>query len=293
MSIILGLFTLLLSIAIPLALLLTTNFQVIHFALFFIIPVGAIFTGYLCGYGYFKGLVLSNRKITGGHYFVGLIMAIVCLVSVLYGTYYLSCFNEEEQKIEYSLEGNHVSDYEVNGYGEMTFPKYTRYMIENTPVSFSIRSTNITEVSNPIFGWIVTIIDYLGLLAGCLACGSSIYDKYEYCDNCKKYKKKKKIFDIPKPNGKGFFDELETLVNNLNMSIFLEEIIDKYKNDRLKTGEYYECYLIYCESCRSASFKFKLYEKNKKGKVVENDDFKYTIDVNYDFVRNYIKKDAA
>lgn len=293
MSIILGLITLIVSIAIPIVLLITMDFQVIHFALFFIIPVGAIFIGYLCGYGFFKGLVLSNRKITGTHYFIGLLMAIICLASIQYGTYYLSCYNEEEQKIEYTLDGTHISEYEEEDYGRLTFFNYTKYMIEKTPVSFSIRTTNITEVSNPIFGWIVTIIDYLGLILGCLGCGSNMNDENDYCDRCKTYKKKKKIFDIPKPNGKAFFGDIESLNDNLNMGILIEEIVDKYKDDRLKTGEYYECYLVYCESCRSASFKFKLYEKNKKGKVVENDDFKYAINVNYDFVRNYIKKNIA
>ncbi|QUH27773.1 hypothetical protein [Vallitalea guaymasensis] len=293
MSIILGLLSLIVSIALPVIIMVFTDFQVIHFSLFFIVPVGAIAVGYVCGFGFFKGLFLSHKKIKGAHFFIGVLMAIICLVSIKYATYYLTCFDEQTQDIVYTLDGDHISNYEIDGYGTMTFFNYNKYLIENTPITFSRRSRTLAEVSNPTFGWIIAIIDYLGIIAGCLLSGSSIKGKSEYCDTCNKYKKSKKIFKIPKANGKAFFDELETLVKDMNMDVFLEEIIQKHVNKGEKLDEYYECHLVYCESCRTASFKFKLFERTSKNKIEENSSFNYNIKVNYDLVRSYIDQNVA
>ncbi|GMQ58159.1 hypothetical protein AN1V17_25540 [Vallitalea sediminicola] len=293
MSIILGLLSLIVSIAIPVIITVVTDFQVIHFSLFFIVPVGAIAVGYVCGFGFFKGLFLSHKKITGVHFFIGFLMAIICLVAIKYTTYYLTCFDEQTQDIVFTLDGDHISKYEIEGYGEMTFLNYNKYLIENTPISFSRRTRTVAEVSNPTFGWIIAIIDYLGIIAGCILAGSGVKGKYDYCDSCNKYKKSKKIFNIPKANGKAFFEELETLVKDMNMDIFLDEIVQKHVNTGEKTDEYFECHLVYCESCRTAEFKFKLFERTSKNKIEENDNFNYSIKINYEFVKKYIEQNVA
>jgi hypothetical protein len=172
----------------------------------------------------------------------------------------------------------------------MTFLNYNKYLIENTPITFSRRSRTLGEVSNPTFGWIITIIDYIGIILGCLLCGSVVKGDNEYCDSCNKYKKIKKIFTISKTNGKDFFGELETSVKDMNIDLILDGLISKYTNSDEKRDEYYQCNLVYCESCRTASLNFKLFERNRKNKIEENSDFEYRVNVNYDSVSKYINK---
>jgi hypothetical protein len=293
MSIILGILSLVVSIALPVIIMIFTDFQIIHFSVFFIIPAGAIAVGYVCGFGFFKGLFLSQKKIKKSHFFIGVILAVICLVSIKYTTYYLTCFDNETMDIVYTLDGNHISNFEVDGYGKMTFLNYNKYLIENTPITFSRRSQELGEVSNPTFGWIVAIIDYLGIIVGCLLAGSGISGGSEYCDTCSKYRKSKKIFNIPKSNGKAFFVELETLVKDMNMDVFLEEIIQKHASEDKKLEEYYQCHLVYCEGCRTASLQFKLFERSRRNRIEENNDFNYSIKVNYDLVSSYINQNVA
>ncbi|MCT4686033.1 hypothetical protein [Vallitalea sp.] len=293
MSIILGVLSLVVSIALPVVIMIFTDFQIIHFSLFFIIPAGAIAVGYVCGFGFFKGLFFSQKKIKKPHLFIGVLMAIICLVSIKYTTYYLTCFDGETGDIVYTLDGDHISNYEIDGYGRMTFINYNKYLIENTPITFSRRSQQLGEVSNPTFGWVMAIIDYIGIIVGCLLAGLSISGGNEYCDTCSKYRKSKKIFNIPKANGKAFFVELETLVKDMNMDVFLEEIIQKHVSKDKKTEEYYQCHLVYCEECRTAFLKFKLFERSRRNRIEENNNFNYSIKVNYDLVRNYINQNVA
>ena len=194
MSIILGILSLIISIVLPIFILILTDFPAIHFSLLFIIPVGALIIGFICGFGYYKGLHKSNKFISGKHYLIGLILSLICIFGIKYIGYMFTCIDPQTYDIVYTLDGDHISNYEIDGYGQLDFLTYTKYMIENTPISFSYKARSLGDVSNPIMGWVFTMIDFLGVIAGCLFAGYYIKDENPYCHSCNLYKKKKTIF---------------------------------------------------------------------------------------------------
>jgi hypothetical protein len=294
MSILLGLLSLVISIAVPVLIMIFADFQLLHFSIFFIIPAGAIAIGYACGFGFFKGLIISNKKISSKHFIIGILMAFICLASIKYATYHLTCVSPETGKIEYKLDGNHISNYQIDGYGRMTFVNFNKFMIESTPITFSRRgSQTLGEVTNPTACWVFAIIDFLGVFIGVIAAGIGIKDKHQYCETCNKYKNSKKIFKLLKTDGQAFFDELEIITNDISESTSLKQIIEKY-NGKVKTGDaFLECTLIYCHNCKKATLSFKLFEVTSTNKVKENSEFKYNVAINYNLVRDYIKEIAA
>lgn len=292
MSIILGFLSLVISIALPVLILFFTGCEALHFSMFFIIPVGALILGYICGYGYFKGLFKSNTYITGKHYLIGFILSLICIVGVEYASYMITCVDPQTSEIVYSLDGDHVSNYYTDEYGDLDFLTYKKYMIETTPISFSYKNKSLGDVSNPIAGWIFAMIDYLGVLVGCLFSGSMQKD-HPYCHTCKLYKKEKDAFNFPKMAGEGFFTQLENCLakenhqesfNNLLASVTLSPSLEK--------DEHFLCKLIYCDNCNTASLKFELHELNAKNKLEINSDFEFLVDVDYESLMNFINRPA-
>jgi hypothetical protein len=290
MSILFGTLSLFLSIFLPVLILFITGFQIMSFSLFFIIPVGALAIGYLCGYGYFKGLVKSNTYILRKHFLIGIILSFVCIIGIKYATYSLTCLDPETYDIVYSLDGDHVSNYEVDGYGQMNFLNYTIFMIETTPISFSYKAQSIGEVSNPIASWIFALIDFLGVSLGAMVAGSNQKDN-PYCHRCQLYKKKKDIIKVPKAEGTRFFEELENSVAKADMGESTKALISNFNIDQsLEKEEHFLGKLIYCESCHKASLDFEYHQFNSKKKLEKNPDYKHTVDVNYSIIDSPINK---
>lgn len=283
MSIILGLISLIAAIAIPIAATVYFNFEVIHFSMLFIVPVGALAIGVLAGFGYFKGLVIKNSKITGKHYLVALIIGIICLGAVKYGTYRLTCITPEYE-IEYTLDGNHVSNYEIDGYGQLTFVNFNKYLIESTPISFSRRSREIGQVDNKTIQWALAIVDYLGVIIGCLAAGIFATGDCEYCDGCNKYMKKKTIFKVKKEDGQAFTSELNALIGEDMPTITLKDLENKYAG---KGREHLIASILHCDSCHKTFIELELFENVGSRKYTLNKDFEYKKEISHQLVRDY------
>ncbi|QZY55854.1 hypothetical protein [Crassaminicella profunda] len=292
MSIILGLLSLFVSIALPVLILFFIGYEALHFSIFFIIPIGALIIGYICGYGYYKGLFKSNTYITGKHYFIGLILSLICILGVEYSSYVITCIDPQTNAIVYSLDGDHVSNYYTDEYGQLDFLTYKKYMIETTPVSFSYKNKSLGDVSNPIVGWIFTMIDYLGVIVGCLFVGSTQKD-HPYCHTCKLYKKEKEIFNFPKMAGEGFFTQLENSLSKDDHQEAFNALLESVSlNPSLEKNEHFLCKLIYCDQCKTASLKFELHEFNSKNKLEINSDFDFIVDVDYESLMNFIHRTA-
>lgn len=288
MSILFGLISLLLSILLPVLITFFAGFQPMHFSIFFIIPIGAIFIGYICGYGYFKGLSKSNTFVSRRHFIIGVILSIICILGIKYATYTVTCIDPQTSEIIYTLDGDHISNYEIEGYGQLNFLTYNKYIIENTPISFSRRGRSIGEVSNPIVGWIFAIIDYLGVAVGYLYSGIKL-KKRPYCDRCMLYKKEKKLFKFSKANGSELFNELEGSLSKMDMGESFSTLMNKFKlDDSSINQEHYLCKIIYCEDCKDASLSFSLYEFDSKRKLKENSEFSHAVNVKYDLVKGFL-----
>jgi hypothetical protein len=292
MSILLGLLSLIASIAIPILIMVFTNYELISLGIFFVIPAGAIAIGYVCGFGLFKGLILSSKRITAKHFVIVMLMALISFASIKYITYSLTCINTETGKIEYSMDGDHVGNYDVPGYGSMTFLNYSKLMIESTPISFSYKSRSMGEVDNPTVSWVFAIINFIGIFIGAVAAGIGFKDKHQYCESCNNYKKSKKIFKILKTDGQSFFEELEMLTNDVSDSTSLKQIVGKYGKVKLGNA-FFEGTLIYCNNCRKSTLSVKLFEVSSTNKIHENDEFEYNVNLNFNIAREYIKEDVA
>lgn len=280
MSILFGFITLLLSILIPTLVLVFTDFQIMGFSLFFVIPVGSIAIGYLCGFGYYKGLVKSNVYISKQHLLIGLLIALLCIGGLKYAEYALTYVDPNTGDIAYSLGGvDHISNYEVDGYGPLTFINYTRLIIESTPISFSYKARAIGEVSNPTVSWVFAIIDFIGVIAGCLFVGLS-QRSIPYCHDCQLYMKKKKFIKIPSADGQKFFEALNGCLESEGPSAAINALLDEYQSTTVgKRDEHFLGILTHCANCRKATLSFELYQLNSKKQLTQNDSFKYSIEV--------------
>lgn len=288
MSILFGLISLLLSILLPVLITFFTGFEVMRFSIFFIVPIGALIIGYICGYGYFKGLSKSNTFVSRRHFIIGLILSLICILGIKYATYMVTCVDPYTSEIVYTLDGAHVSNYVMEGYGELDFLTYNQYMIETTPISFINKGHSLGEVSNPIVGWIFAIIDYLGVAVGCLFYGFVLRDQ-PYCHKCMLYKKEKEFFKLSKINGSEFFKKIEGSLSNIDMDESFNSLINEFKlDDSIENEEYYLCKIIYCEECKESLLSFSLYEFNSKKKLSENTEFNHVIDVKYDLVKEFL-----
>jgi hypothetical protein len=280
MSILFGIISLFLSILVPTLVLTFTDFQIMGFSLFFVIPVGAIAIGYIAGFGYYKGLVKSNIYVSKKHIVVGLFIALICIFGLKYAEYSITYLDPITGGITYALTGvDHISNYEIDGYGKLNFINYTRLIIESTPISFSYRARSMGEISNPTVSWVFAFIDFLGVIAGCLYVGIS-KRTLPYCHSCQLYNKELKLIKIPTEDGENFFEELNACFASEEVGTSIISLLDKHQLNTLpKNAEHYQGILVYCENCKAATLRFELYKLNSKKQLVINSSFELDIKV--------------
>lgn len=286
MGVILTLGTMILGILIPILIMLYTGWDLINFSLMFVVPVGAIAVGYVCGFGYFKSLVKADKKIDKGHYITGVILALICFSAIMYGQYYITCIDDAGY-ITYSLSGDHISNYIHDDYGPLTFFNFIIYNIETAVVSFSHRTTEIGTVENVTLNYVFFVVNIIGIIYGFISSGFGRSGQ-PYCDKCRKYKKDIEISDIPKENMDEIISEIEKLAKINDNGDSLKEYLGNYKiDDKLKKQEHLEGELSFCEECKSAVFKLSLYEFSKKNKLDINSNYSKEIPVSYEIVEYY------
>lgn len=287
MGIILTFLFLILGIGLPIAVQVFMNIDIFHFSVFFIIPIGAIIIGFISAKGYFSGKIKTNTLVTKKHILIGILIAIFCAISSKYIIYTLTCLDETTYEYYYSLDGDHISNYSSDEYESFDFVNFTKYSIENTPISFSRRSRTIGTFTNSTFGWIYEVICFLGIIFGAYWTGSIALEK-PYCNNCNLYKKSLKGFEIPFDKGPEFFEAFKSSINTVDLGTTSKSIINQYKSNCKKSkSPHYLGTFIYCESCKSTILKFTLQELNSKGRFEENDDFEFNCNIDYNIINEY------
>jgi hypothetical protein len=288
MSIILGVLSLVVSILVPSIISFFADFELMHFSILFVIPVGAAVIGYICGFGYYKGLFLANKFISKNQIIVGIIISIICMFGVEFAGYQLLRVDPVTSELIYGFQGDHISNYVVDGFGQLTFFNYLRYKIENSSISFSYRSTSIGSVSNPIICWIFNIIDYLGVTLGVMIAALNQKNQ-EYCHTCSLYKKKKKLFSLPLSEGTECIQMLEECKSKDGSGEALANILSTYhKEDKLQKQEHFDFEMIYCSSCRTAKLNFIKYIINSKKQIQKDDSFTHTLEIDYDCANRFL-----
>lgn len=162
------------------------NFAIYSFTFWFIIPVGAFFSGFAAASGYYFGAKLFNHK-PGG-----LILLNMILISV--GTFFIINYLIY---ISLNIDGKQVSDY-------VPFSTYLDLSIRNTSMRL-IRSRSASTGALGSWGYIVAILQILGFAVG----GFATYGwltSIPYCDKCFKY-------FSSKGKQKRYFSELESIKN--------------------------------------------------------------------------------
>ncbi|WFD08826.1 hypothetical protein [Tepidibacter hydrothermalis] len=289
MRFILGLISLIASIALAVCIQIFANFDILHFGVLMIVPAGAIAIGYISTTGYFKGMEKSNVYLTPLRMVFAIIIAIISMISIEYIVYLFTSVDPETYNTIYSLDkGAHISEFEVEGYGQMTFLNFKRYMIESTPMSFSLKHKEIFSVTSVTGLYILNSIDYLGIIIGAWLCGMKLKDK-SYCHQCNTYRQILPIFNLPKEQGEVFIHELESVLSTED-DIKISSFLNQYSyNQSVSKQEHYLCNVAYCLNCPTAILSIELYEYNSKKAVVKNESFEYEKEIYKSYI-NYVFK---
>lgn len=275
MGILLTLVTLIIGISIPVGILFFTGFDLINFSLMFVVPVGAIITGYVCGFGFYKSLVRSHKKIVFKHHLLASLLALICMFSILYSEYYLTQVDLDGNAV-YALSGDHISNYEVDGYGQMTFINYTKFNIETSVVSFSRRARSLGEVSNVTLNYIFFIVNIVGLVGGFLAVGFS-KSNAPYCDSCQKYKKVNQVRAFSKDKMNETIEQLEALANDLKHDELIAFIESLPEDSNIEKAPHIALIIEYCEDHRHGEMALVINDLDKDGKLDVTGEFERRI----------------
>jgi hypothetical protein len=164
-----GLLTALLTAFLLFAIHQVTGFAAYSFTLFFIVPVGAILSGFLAASGYYLAFAIFKARPTK--------MILLVIVSISTGTFFLV------QYLDYHylrLDGQPVSNM-------ITFPTYLSAVLQHMSLSFRIGGASLGSTgSMGTFGYVVAALHILGFSLG----GFAVYGvvaSNPYCERCSRY----------------------------------------------------------------------------------------------------------
>lgn len=287
LSILLGILSLIVGIALGVLPQIFFDFDIIGFSVFFVVPLGAFGIGYVTGWGYFKGMVLSHKQIKGIHLLISVIVMCIAFVSIRYTTYYLTCLNPETMEIYYAYDPvNHISNYEFDGYGQLTFIPFTKLLMDTATVSFSRRSRELGSVSNATMNYIFEVISLIGGMVGAFSAGLT-YKSKPYCVNCQRYKKRKELFAMATASAEEFTLRLENALQT-NAIDDVKAALAEYTMDKTGIDDHFALFvLIYCEKCQESVISIEIYKKNGKGRIEQDDNFEKYISIPHYYFEDY------
>lgn len=275
MGILFAIISIIVGISIPVGILFFTGFDLINFSLMFVVPVGAIITGYVCGFGFYKSLVRAHKKIVLKHHIIAGVLALFCMFSILYAEYYLTHV-DMDGNTEYAFSGDHISNYEIEGYGEMTFINYSKFSIESAVVSFSRRTQSLGEVSNVTLNYLFFVVNIIGLVGGFLAVGFS-KSNAPYCDQCQKYKKVTHVRTFSKDKMNEIIEQLEALANDFRNDELIAFIEALPEDSSIEKAPHISLIIEYCEGHRHGEMAMVINDLNKDGKLDVTGEFERRI----------------
>jgi len=216
------------------------DFAIYSFTFWFIIPVGAFFSGFAAASGYYFGAKLFNHK-PGG-----LLLLNMILISV--GTFFVMNYLIY---ISLTIDGKQVSDY-------VHFSTYLDLSIRNISMRL-VRSRSASTGALGSWGYVVAILQILGFAVG----GFAVYGwltSMPYCDKCLKY-------FSSKGKQKRYFSDLESIQNQYEvmrecvLNNDLKGAIEKHKIEGNEAPWEIDkiCSRIelnFCKSCKRHHFKY-------------------------------------
>jgi len=233
----------------------TLNFSFYSYMLWFVIPIGAIGSGFVAASGYYLGAKWFNHKPSR------LILLNMLAISTI--TFFLIYWLNY---ISLTYNGKPVSDY-------ISYLQYLNLSLANYSMSVCFHYVNCSGgIQLGSFGYIVGALQILGFFAG----GASIYGYLSseiYCNNCSRYYSSKKsqsrYFNIMEEGAKSYDDTLALLIQKK-----YKDAIDSHANSgeqKVKKDSiiYTILTLKYCKKCRDHFIKLQIFAKrNSKWKEI-------------------------
>jgi len=246
------------------------GFEGTSFSLFFIIPVGAIITGALAGWGYPLAVKGYNRQLTKFDRYFVLLLAVGSF-ALLHYMYYKMTYVSSDMTFNYQFSGSHISEFTLKGFNEpLTFFNFMQFKIESTTISFTRRVVKpVLSISgNHFVNYLFFGIDALGFLIGFFA-GYIGVKETSFCEECQKYMSTKKMFKVVDNFEEGANHLLDQITNGINGDA--REFFNKYdlSNEALMNA-YVEVEFDHCPDCSDAEATFSVYRKNQKGKFSQD-----------------------
>lgn len=274
---------------------MATDLNLLSFTVFYILPIGTIIFGLAISIGYFFVLIKGNIKVT---FIKSLIITLIAIVAYFGVEYYIytNTYYDDYGYRNYDKDGYHISEYiNPDTDEQFTFWSYYKHGVDHMSISFSSRSTKIaTAEGKAVLNWIFEIICIIGLPIGVFAATGCIVVDRKYCDECKKYFTRKKMFALFK--NYNFDEDMATLqeiissgdINNVErLRTFIEThpTLDKYNSD------YVLGTVHYCEGCYKINLVLTPYiMNNKKDFNADNKNEKtYTLDKSFYSMLSTIK----
>lgn len=291
MAFILCFITSALSIIITVAIVYFTSFDPVHFSLFFILPAGSLFIGALAGSGYFYGLKYSEKKINAIRIFIGIALSLLCLFSLEYTKYKMTCLDYNAGTIYYSFSSkdrlNHISNYSIDGYGDLTFLNFKKFDIENSSISFESKyHQDLGGVSDPKKLWFFAIIDFAGLSLGFLYFGI-LLRRIPYCSNCKRYKLQHTLAYMNTPLAKFFIENVDSILQSKDS---FNEFISVCRSTPVdSSSKHIQGRLLYCNTC--SDMQFALIKFNYKSE--SNPQIIYIKNISFNLIESFVVKNQT
>ena len=164
-------------------------------------------------------------------------------------------------------------------------------MIENTPISFVIKSLDFAEISHPMIGWLSVFIDFLGVISGFILAGL-IQRKIPIVMTVSSIKRKK-LFIISKTEKDNFFNQLNDLTSQGKWETAYS-MLSKYAFDKnVKNQEHLLCKLSYCKNCNISELNFELYELSYLKRIKKNPYYEHPITIDYKLTEKLLNKEKA
>lgn len=262
-------------------------FELTSFSLFFIVPVGAMFSSAAICSGYPFGIKKNNIKPSKGQVITVLILAALMFFVLQYG-YYMVTYLDEDYHINYRFQGDHISEFVFIDSGkEINFLRFLVHSINTQTITFSYRSLSESVEANKVVNWVFFVLDFIGFLAGGYIIYYYLVSSAIYCDNCNKYMKKKKMIRLT-GNIQEKLNILKESIENKDISR-IKELIQSNVTEKKPEEMYVDTILNYCEDCNDGYLIFEFFVETRKGKFVQ--DGKRTIKVRIDneIVKNLVQ----
>lgn len=230
----------------------------LHWNLWFIIPVSGLIFGALVGWLQFWVSYPINQNIGGIYILLLAIGAMIGYAAIDYGIYFVSILPAE------GIEGIPDGNYRLSEI--VPFSEYMKWRLGSSSIS-TRHGKDFIEMGSA--GTTISyVIDLIGSLAG--SAGALLYfsEKYPYCKNCNKYKKRERkyeiIFDYDEEKTEDIFSKITDLIEKANYMDIVAYFHELSENSQQKGDVKIVVDQRFCPFCREATLIGNIFRKTKR-----------------------------